>query len=442
MSKRSRRRRYAEKIELAREQKKAQRIPDKAPDLEIEIADDSPEAQRDAEKILADAEAAGVSTIVKHYTPAAFKGLSLKPSPLAMHVNADDTHSIGIRPHPHGHAIARSLLDAVSSTVKWTETKMPDDRPLIDLLHEATFTSPPGMAVIRDAYELRMVLRKAHCFTLDKATSAMVADFSLATLPDLEASRQMAIPPFPVTWIELDNFARLKRMFELKFPLRDYSPEVPPTERIGWLIHPAPEATGYYATYVTQTDIGIWIAPMSYWWHTFDPNPEKPTPERSAETLEWLAFGTRGNVATYDAFPHPSNLHIHYTGMDPQKMVDVMKEMSGELRHIWGFLIALGAGHLGAQATYTPQPKPTTTPPIMKNGKPLLPLEHKVLHLHLAKKTPAKIVAQAITHHHNRRHEVRAHWRQLKSGKRVPIKSHERGDATLGRIEKTYHVER
>jgi len=79
----------------------------------------------------------------------------------------------------------------------------------------------------------------------------------------------------------------------------------------------------------------------------------------------------------------------------------------------------------------------------MKNGKPLLPLEHKVLHLHLNKRvTPAKIVTQAVTHHHNRLHEVRAHWRLLKSGKRVPVKSHSRGDERLGRIEKTYHVER
>jgi hypothetical protein len=78
----------------------------------------------------------------------------------------------------------------------------------------------------------------------------------------------------------------------------------------------------------------------------------------------------------------------------------------------------------------------------MKNGKPLLPLEHKVLHLHLHKKTPQKLITQAITHHHNREHDVRSHWRTLKSGKRVPVKSHTRGDVKLGRIEKTYQVER
>jgi hypothetical protein len=428
-------------------------------DLHVEVAN-TPEGVHLAKQILRDAQAAGVETFVKTYkqdikerkdaevnwpqVPEAVFDFT-KPQ-LRQQVNADNTHSIGIRPHPHNHEIARSLLNIAGYKSHVGPMAPPievDDRPLIDLLHEATFTNPLGMKVIKDPYELRMLLRKAHCFTLDDATSAMIADFSLATVPDLEATRQMAIPPFPVTWIELNNFERLKRMHQLKFPLKDYYPEIPPTNRIGWLIHPAPEASGYYATYVANIDVGIWIAPMSYWWHTYAPNPEKPDTATSvSEMMEWLMFGTAGNVGNYDAFMHPSNLHIHYTGMDPQKMVDVMKEMAGELRHIWGFLIALGAGHLGAQATYTPQPKPNTTPPIMKNGKPLLPLEHKVLHLHLNKKTPAKIVAQAITHHHNRRHEVRAHWRQLKSGKRVPVKSHERGNELLGRIEKTYHVER
>jgi hypothetical protein len=253
----------------------------------------------------------------------------------------------------------------------------------------------------------------------------------------------MAIPPFPVTWIELNNHARLERLFKLKAPLQDYNPKEPPCKRVGWLIHPAPEAAGYYATYVTAIDIGVWVAPMSYWWHVGSPNPDKPTSLTDATKLmEWLMFGTAGNVGAFDAFPHPSNLHLHYSEIPGKELIDAMTEMAGELRHVWGFLIALGAGHLGASAQYTPQATPTSAPPIMKNGKPLLPLEHKILHLHLGKKPPAKIIAQSITHHHNRKHDVRAHWRLLKSGKRVPVKSHQRGDELLGRIEKTYRVER
>ena len=84
----------------------------------------------------------------------------------------------------------------------------------------------------------------------------------------------------------------------------------------------------------------------------------------------------------------------------------------------------------------------------MPNGKPLLPLEHKLLHLHLNRKiTPERVVLKVITHHKHRWHEVRAHFRVLKNKDgtvkaRVPVKSHERGDERLGRIEKTYKVER
>ena len=84
----------------------------------------------------------------------------------------------------------------------------------------------------------------------------------------------------------------------------------------------------------------------------------------------------------------------------------------------------------------------------MKNGKPLLPIEHKVLHLHLAKRmTVATVIARSITHHKHKWHEVRSHFRTLKNKDgtvkmRVPVKSHERGDERLGRVEKTYKVER
>jgi hypothetical protein len=125
-----------------------------------------------------------------------------------------------------------------------------------------------------------------------------------------------------------------------------------------------------------------------------------------------------------------------------------MVEIAGELRHAWGFLIAIGAGHLGSQPMTAPQPLHTDIR-TMPNGKPLLPLEHKLLHLHLRKNlTPEKVVARAVTHHKHRWHEVRSHWRTIKNKadgtvkKRVPVKAHERGDERLGKITKTYKIER
>lgn len=86
------------------------------------------------------------------------------------------SHSIGIRPHPHGHAIAKGLL----GTDRIETVALDETRPLIDLLQEATFGDSVPMQWVADKYALRGLLRKAHCFRLDSETSAMVADFSIA----------------------------------------------------------------------------------------------------------------------------------------------------------------------------------------------------------------------------------------------------------------------
>lgn len=93
------------------------------------------------------------------------------------------------------------------------------DRPLIDIFHEATFSNPIGMQWVTDLYGFRTALRKAHCFTIDRETSALIADFSLAICEDLDSVRQLAIPPFPTTWFEIDNVARLDRLVALGFKL-------------------------------------------------------------------------------------------------------------------------------------------------------------------------------------------------------------------------------
>jgi hypothetical protein len=325
----------------------------------------------------------------------------------------------------------------------------PDDRPLIDLLHEATFGDSVGMQWIEDKYGLRTLIRKAHCFTLDSVTSALVSDFSMAIAKDLESARRMAIPPFPVTWIDLDNIARLQRIKALGVGLTSNAAN-DAVARVGWLIHPDTINGGHYATYACQVDQGVTLAPLSYWWHTeatlgLSPRLKEMVDTVDVDRMDRLSFGVRNSgVSPMDAVPSPTPMHIKLMANQkyPPQVQELMTEIGGELRHIWGFLIALGAGQLGMEAKYSDQPKPTTVK-IAKNGKPLLPLEHKVLHLHLAKRmTVEKVIARSITHHKHRWHEVRSHFRLLKSGKRVPVKSHERGDERLGRIEKAYRVER
>lgn len=357
----------------------------------------------------------------------------------------------------HDDSVASALLSKAKAAAPSLD-RHKDDRPLIDRLHEATFSEPIGLQWIDDKYALRMLLRKAHCFTLDKTTSALVGDFSIAIARDLEVVRRMAIPPFPVTWIEIDNLARLGRMKELGVGLT-HSAETDAVERVGWLIHPDNIEGGYYATYFCEVAQGLTMSPLSYWWHTDASKPDAIRPALSEainfDYLDRLSFGLRNSgVHPADAVPSPTPMHIErmrtHRSNDPERersyppqVRELMIELSGELRHIWGFIVALGAGQLGMEVKTSSQPLPQGPPPVMKNGKPLLPLEHKVLHLHLAKRTtPEKVLARAITHHKHRWHEVRGHFRLLKSGRRVPVKAHERGDERLGRIEKQYRVEK
>ena len=383
-------------------------------------------------------------------------------------LNVNTTHSHPIKPHPVN--IAKQLLkrtpayrdhagglrineadpsDRGAAILDRAQTMLDDDRPLIDIMHEATFNNDVGIDWIKDKYEFRMLLRKAHCFTLDAETSAMVADFSVAIAKDLAAARQMAFPPFPVTWIEIDNLSRNRRMVELG--LLPAGADV--VARIGWLIHPAVAEGGFYATYGTVAEEGVLLAPLSYWWHCGSDNSLPVKDLDNIELMCQMAFGMNNtNVHPYDAFPTTTRMHGDILRRDKDYMRSVkaiMMEMRGELRHIWGFLIALGAGHLGVETRIGEAKRHDGPLRTMKNGKPLLPLEHKLLHLHLAKRaTVDKVVARAISHHKNRRHEVRAHFRTYRNKEdgsvrmRIPIPSHPRGDERIGKIEKTYKVEK
>lgn len=373
---------------------------------------------------------------------------------------AKNTHSLGIKPHPHNNSIARQLL----KRPKYQEVK-PDDvinlkggekfvvlpkedkRPLIDRVHEGTFTNPVGMQWFNDLYALRMMLRKAHCFTLDDTTSTMVADFSVAIGHDLESARRLAIPPYPVTWIDLNNVARLNRMKELGTALTPRAAgelEGAPVERAGWLVYECADHGGFYMQYFCVVDQGVLAAPLAYWWQCGSPNP-RPTPQdATTEYLQGLTFGVHDvNVSAYDAYPTPTSWSHPLADIARDQVRDMMQELAGELRHLWGLLLALNAtSRFGVEMKQETQPKHTDIR-TMSNNKPLLPLEHKVLHLHLRKRWPAaKVVQGVVANSRHRWHEVRGHLRTLASGRIIPVRAHERGDEKLGKIIKTYKVEK
>jgi len=349
----------------------------------------------------------------------------------------------------HNDSVKKILLQTTQKRAEIEKAVAEDKRPLIDRLHEATFSNAPGIDHIADKYALRTMLRKAHCFTLDDVTSSLVAEFSLAIADDLESARRMAIPPFPMTWIDLNNVVRINRVKELGIPLTDQAAGKteagPPVERVGWLIHPA-DIGGFFASYCTVVREGVVMAPLSWWWHCGESKPMKDTPHD--EYMHWITLGVKDpGVHAYDAYPSVTPLHAPLKKSDAKFVGEMMGEIAGELRHIWGFLIALSAGQLGVEVKTSAQPAHDDVRK-MPNGKPLLPLTHKILTLHLARKmTAVKVIARSLTHHKHRWHEVRGHWRTLRNPdgsvrKRVEIPPHERGDKKLGIIEKTYKVER
>ncbi len=326
-----------------------------------------------------------------------------------------------------------------------------DDRPLIDKLQEATFGESTPMQWVTDKYALRMLLRKAHCFNVDTATSALIADFSIAIASDLEAARHLAIPPFPVTWFEIDNIARLQRLKEMGIQLTKVADSKDVIPKCGWLI--SQSHNGYSATYVGEFVDGIFVAPSSFHW-SID-NTHCLTAPRAIDGKRIEDEAPKDVIESLRRFSNKvcfgvveTSTDIYHAGFGPAIFQgdrfgkyenEVMRELWGELRHIWGLLIALGT----ATAEISEGAK-HQGPVVTMKGKPLLPLEHKVLKIHLGKKraTVQKLVDVALHGVRKRWHEVRAHTRLLKSGKRVPVKNHARGDESLGKIIKTYKVEK
>jgi hypothetical protein len=327
---------------------------------------------------------------------------------------------------------------------------------LIDEVQAATFDSVQMAKHKVKPRDLRDVLRKAQRFVLNEKTSAMISDFSVAVSKDMDAACTMAIPPYPITWIEFDNSARLKRTRsrgDVQL-VGDPAGHGDIIDRVGWLIQTGHGPAGiagnrdlqlHIMTYHCMID-GKWISPQFSWCWTSQADMKLTLTATEKNFVDRYAFGTHTNCFRAEIIhDHTDNAHHEWSKSDRM----MLEELAGELRHVFGFLVALNSSEQeksGISRTISDSVW-SGTPEPMFNGKPLFNLEHKILDLKLgARQTVEKVALRAITQARKKGHDVRGHLRKLRNEdgtiKRiVPVKDHHRGDDRLGIIKKTYRVD-
>jgi len=331
------------------------------------------------------------------------------------------------------------------------------DKLHIDLCRANSFVS--------DAYAMRNVLRKAQKFTLDNESSAKVSDFSIAIAKDLESARAIAIPPYPLTWVELDNNARHTRAQELgikkvgvanKITMEDINPFTAydssrPVPRIGWLIERHHnQHTAFKMTFVGEVDAKVnagcvFVTPWAWAWDI--EGNECPWSILSysipPDKVSHYSFGVHPSVSVAKSWIVNS-----YGSYKPfLKDIEVLQEFAGELRNCWGLLVALGSlPTIDHAVIRIENPNDTPVEPIKIKDKIVQPFVLRNVTLRIPRlRNINKVVQRCLEGVRKRRHEVRGHFRHYRNAegvvvRKVWIQEHERGDIALGRVEHRYRV--
>lgn len=321
---------------------------------------------------------------------------------------------------------------------------------IADALHQACYMNPTpkGLTFGTDTYAMRTLLRKAHRFTFDAQASDLIGRASALIADGLDAARKKAIPPFPTTFLQVDNEARLLATKDMGVSLTSDA-EFNPVPTVGWLIEQdRHQPTAYRATYVTLS-VGedpktVFILPFGFAWDTSEKlmrcpwhhvEPEFVTAMKTSYRPEDYLFG----IVEAEVY----NVWATETWSDPrsyqQRFIRGMaREMTGELRHIFA---ALNLFHAVAVETTAPP----TGRKLQVSGKVLDELTYSEIKFTLGKRKLSKIIEKHVTGIRKRKHDVRAHFRTYRnedgSVKRVtPIPAHERGDKNLGQVLHVYNV--
>ncbi len=340
----------------------------------------------------------------------------------------------------------------------------PNHAVLANLLLEATYK--PRKLVGTDPGPLRTRLHQARRFVLDQDMSAFMGDLacaffgritnddSMTTIGEaaVEDARHLAMLPFDVTWIEYDNRAKWRAVgvhytamadrlhIKDEFAADDVKEdEVVPRE--GWLCWKDPDGTNHAQTIAFDSrDPRFLVHPALWNWRT----DETPTGWLQLAQSQYTASQLRpffGKPVANTGVPIGFSYDTDQIGfalapwsgrLKPEWLAFTINDWRGDLRYLLALLACINSDSVPTIKTYSPRPPGRFT----GGGQSHAFLDYTNVSIKLPKHaTSADYAARVVKRTRHRRHEVRAFLRRDRAGvKRIQVRSHFRGDASLGWI--------
>jgi len=367
---------------------------------------------------------------------------------------------------------------------------------LFDRVRASTFIENQLSAFLKPA-ELRRKIQDARRFTLDDKMSSMLADLATQAfafidkdgkrqnhslpvqLRAIEAMRTGARLPHKVTWIEYDLRETHKRLRRYAINGRDIYNE-PLTEdlsqipaREGWLLEQHPQVdTAFRATLYTWNDskdedgFDCWQFPWAFVWNTTDdPLPWKtqhidvvrPDGSPAKSTISDVVVGLFGYHTDHVGVQVCD--YIRDSNRETQRQAnDLLKEWTGVMRRMWALLATINDLPVEFKEVKAARG-------FMAKRNYHRFLDHKTITLTIPASEYVKVARAAVAQARRRGHDVRGHWRKdwrnppsilcehvwtptehynecsICKGRKLWIRDHQRGDASLGFVVHDYRVE-
>ncbi len=311
---------------------------------------------------------------------------------------------------------------------------------------EATFKPNKKLLFGHDADSLRAKLYAAQRFVLDPDMSGFMADLSCAFIDPhsdldtlrnngaaaVEDARRLALLPFDVTWIEYDSLVRAQHT-------RQHSctpSRISPVE--GWLCWKTPGDTFHAQTITSLNDGRCVVLPVKWHWR-IDEQPTGWPRLKNSQNLDLAhlrpLFGrTVANTWLPVGFEYDTDKIgfsvARWVGRYEESTAVLINEWKGDLRYLLTLLACMNSDSVPTINECSSRPNGR----IAADGQSPAYLDFTTVKIKLPKNvSSAEYAVQIANRNRHRRHEVRSFLRKDRQGvKRIQVRSHFRGDASLG----------